>query len=376
MKRLLLLLLILFVIPNALAMGVSPGLVKYDYEPGKTLEIPFTIRSTSNTPGYALISVVEGPLAEFATVNKEEVFLNPRAQDQVTLTINLPHNLELYGVQAVRLEITQKPEEGGFLSVTTGVRARAEIQFPYPNRYIELRGLSANPVGEGQNLLASWSIINLGKEPINYQTNIWILDSGTELIRQQLPQKTILPDQTIQDNLEITTIELKPGSYTLFKELIYDDQKIILDRTIRIGEKKIELISLTKNFKPNTINEFKISLRNEWNEEFREVVAELKIGDKTARTNQARITPYPSQQTFTGYIDTTGLNLGEQKAEITITFKDLENQLITQTINTSISIDDAKEPSTINWLIVSLVTILIVVLVGAGAIIYSLIKEK
>lgn len=376
-KHFLLLLVVLFTLPGVFAVSISPSLIQTNYVPGQQIDIPITI---SNTQGRIILTLMDSPLSQYATISEEEIILQQGEQKEIMLSVNVPPGVELYGVNSIRVEALVAPEDDGLLVVTTGVRARLEILFPYPDRYIELRGpnVEGQVVGQGQNAVINWAIVNLGNEPIQYQTNIWLVDSqGNQIYSQELEANNILAGQTQNLDYTLQTQELRPGSYSVFKQLNYDGKQITKDKIFRIGEKKISIVSYPKNLRDERINEFIITVRNEWNEEFNDVQAQIIIDGESATTQTSSLQRYPAQTKLTAYLDTTNLDIGEKQATIKLMFEDIEgNSLEIEEIKNITISTDSGETSKTNWLIISLSAVLLIFILISLGLIYSLLRKK
>src|SRR5690606_15759735 len=109
--------------------------------------------------------------------------------------------------------------------------------------YLELSGPNADQIGKGTNGVATWSIINLGSQAIQYETELWLTDqNNNELQRQSYQNQIILSGQTRNVNETLQTNNLEPGNYNVYKKLTYDDVEITKDKLIRIGTKSINII--------------------------------------------------------------------------------------------------------------------------------------
>ncbi|MFT4261070.1 MAG: hypothetical protein ACMXX9_01405 [Candidatus Woesearchaeota archaeon] len=371
MKKLLVLLIILLALPNVIAVSISPGVTSIDYEPNKELEFSFRI---SNAEGKVAFRILDSPLSQYATLSHQEVTLEKGQVQTITVKLNIPSGVELYGVNSIRVEALKVVESEGLLAVTSGVRSRLEVQFPYPNRYLELTGLRIDGgiIGEGTDANALWNVINKGNEQISYYTRIQLLDpQGDTLYENELLQNNILAGQTHNNQYVLPTKDLRPGSYTLIKELFYDDQQIKRDIVFKIGEKNLSITGHTLRFKENRINEFFIEIRNEWNQEFTNIRAELKINDLSATTHPISLQRYPSQARLNGFFNAQNLALGQYDATITINFDDLEGNTLQLIQKKPIMItDDLGQTKSTNWLIIGLYVLLIIAIIAASLIIY------
>lgn len=346
-KKILFILLILITIPNiSSAMGISPPVLRTDFQPGETITFPLTIRSNFDVETKVGIEVIESSLSQFATLSESEIIIKPRQTQTIQVQVKLPQTSDLKGIQSIRFRAFQKLEEEAFIGVTTAVISRLEIKFPYPDRYAELNSLNIPAIGQGENFVANFNIENKGNQEIQYQVIGTIINDQEIIDTQSTQQRQINPGQTQPNILQFQTQNLKPGQYQLRLELKYDQQTTVTQRQIRIGEKTVSLINYPNTLRFDRISEFSLTVRNEWNEQIRNVRATLQIQDVTATTNQVNLQSHPQQQTIKGFFNTEGISIGEKQATITIDFEDLEGETFQVVEKRTITITDQTTTTT------------------------------
>ena len=377
MRYVLVFVLILLFIPSISAMGVSPGVTRIDYSDADYREVTLTFLNPSQ--GWVDVEVVDGPLAQYARVDQDEVYIDSSGRARVTAIIELPDDLELYGVQAVRFQgRLRPPEDAGIIAVTTAIISRVEIMFPYPDRYIELEGITTENVGEGSDATVRWSVVNLGNEPVQYSTNYWLTESVGELIIQEsLSTRTITPGQTQDITRIINTRDLPPGQYSFHVKIEFDEQSQSKDRILMIGEKTVSVTSFNRELTEQRINQFNVAVRNEWNEELKNIRAQLTIGESTARTDTVDLRGMSSGN-LQGFIDTTGLRIGTYNAKILLTFEDLEGERfeIEETRQVRIVSHETTSAGSSNTTIIILSALLVIFLILLLVLALSLLKKK
>ena len=359
-------------------MGVSPAVTRIHYSDADyyMLELSFS----NNAPGYIDLEIVDGPLAQYARLDINELYVAPGERAKVEAIVELPGDLELYGVQSIRVMGRLRPPEGeGVIAVTTAIISRLEITFPYPDRYVELRNLQIGDVGEGSDATATWQVINLGNEQLQYTTTYTVRETGqeTSIINEQMSVRGISAGETQEITQTLDTGNFAPGSYFVNVEIRFDDEVQSLNRRLRIGEKTVSVTNFNQEFRDERINQFNVGVRNEWNEELKNIRAELTIGEATARTDTVDLRGM-SSASLQGFIDTTGLRIGTYNAKILLTFQDLDGETfeIEETRQVRIVSHVTGEYKSSNTTIIVLSALLVIFLIILLVLALSLLKKK
>ncbi|MBD3247442.1 hypothetical protein GF378_02370 [Candidatus Pacearchaeota archaeon] len=319
----------LFFIPNALAIGVSPGRKTIDYTEemvGETIHCSFKVLNPSLKNTNVDLSV-KGDLENSIILyeNSLEIFSGQESVE-VPYSIDLSRNsLNLKpGKNQAEILITENPsdDENAFSAVMS-VATQIIINYPYPGKYIE-SSINIQESGKNETTKFSIPVINRGEEDIeSLKAKINISNKNSSIT--QLESESISIKSMDREELDVGWIANVPmGVYQATIDLVYDDEIATYYKTFKVGEVNVEVFDIfTENFELGNIVTLKILVENEWNDILKEVYANLILYDESGeKIADIKTAPYDleplEEKRIPLHWDTTGVEQGKYTGKIRI----------------------------------------------------------
>lgn len=334
-------------ISNALAIGITPGRVTLDFQPGMQKTIEFKVVNNEHKDMKVILSAF-GELERYVTLSHKSADFTPADEEKTfSYTVNLPDKLEP-GNHELRVAAAELPpagaEEGVYIGATIVVTSQLIVKSPYPYKYAEIT-LMSSPQDKTTNFFVE--VNNLGQHDlVDISANIEILGPTNERIAiLKTDSKTI----TAMKRAELTAkwkSEVNAGKYKAIATLAYDEGKIATaEHVFSIGTLAVDIVDINvKNFRLGDIAKFDITLENKWNEEVKNVFANLQIqdekGDLIADTKTASVDMKPLERNvLNAYWDTAGIKEGTYSGKLLLNFA---NQVLEKQLKTEITLNSIK----------------------------------
>lgn len=335
------------VISNVLAIGITPGRVTLDFQPGMHKEIEFKIVNNEFKDMKVIFSAF-GELVDYVTLNtKSTDFSSAEREKSFTYTIDLPAQLPP-GDHEVKIAAAELPpsgaEEGVYIGATVVVTSQLIVKVPYPYKYAEIT-LMSSPQDKTTNFFVE--VNNLGQHDlVDISANIEILGPTNERIAIiKTNSKTI--EAMHKGELKAQwKADVNFGKYKAIATLVYDEGRIATaEHVFSVGTLAIDIIDINvKNFRLGDIAKFDMTLENKWNEEVKNVYANLQIndekGDLIADTKTASVDMKPmAREVLNAYWDTAGIKEGTYSGKLLLNFA---NQVLEKQLKTEITLNSIK----------------------------------
>ena len=312
--------LILLTISFSSALGITPAIIEYNFEPGRVDTFNLHIYS-----GKRMINVYpEGELAKYVTLSQTTL---DRGGD-VLVTLTMPEKMETPGRNKFYIVAEEAAPQDQFVGTSVRVKATIAIWVPYPGKYID-SSLSIPNVNVGERIPVELKVINRGTENLTIDSTIEITRGDGSIIE---------PARMDFDSVELNTANeynfrrfldssiLGPsgeGDYIAQARIDYSGLKKQVNATFRVGSLDITITNTTSMIKRENINPFFIDVKSNWNGKIEEVYADVKIykGNYSLafRTPPVDIDPW-GEKRITGYFDGSALKNGEYDVEIKINY--------------------------------------------------------
>src|SRR3989339_539984 len=225
-KYLILGLLVILIMQNISAIGITPGRTTIDFEPNLQREIAFTVINSENKD-MMVVFMVRGNLSEYITLSQNHAeFTKDEISKSFTYSINLPSKISTPGkheVEIVALEIpTDTKEKGSFVGATVAVISQLHIYVPYPNKYAEA---SINILESEDKKIFRIPVINRGKLDIaNLRAIIDIYNGLGEKITSLETETETLNSLQMKELAAEWDTNVNPGKYSAIISVIYNNQ--------------------------------------------------------------------------------------------------------------------------------------------------------
>lgn len=349
MRKILLALLMLLMVPVALSVGVSPPAKEYIFEPGIEGEIQFYFRNNLEKP-TTLIASLGGELADYATISSEkEMYLNPQEKGYVDVSFSLPEHIGEPGWHSFNVIATEASGSGG----TVG--ARGEVKVPisffvlYPGKKLSIK-LDAADAGVGQNVSLRLNVFNVGTEPVEQASaKIEILKDSKKI--GEVSSEPFAVEVMESKNIDIywNSEGAAQGVYLANAAVAYSLGEEYANDTFRIGTFDIDVTNHTKKVGRNAVNKFFVEVESKWNQKIENIFADinvLKNGNSVASFSAAEQSLEPWQKKrINGFLDAEGLEKGGYNISINVRFSS-QGETKTKVFGGSIEVVDKEEAET------------------------------
>lgn len=270
----------LFLSISATAATLSYSQTEFVFEPGKDIEIPFTVRNKNEASETTTLKVETGMLQQYSSKIPEEVTLNSKEVKSFKLTISPPANLPrgLYPV-SITNEGTKGFARGG-VRVIFYILHAFETGQPYTT-------LTIPPNKE--NVEFQLTTQNIGLTQLITEPKVELKDNGKTIYEATMQEMLLNVSEKKHQKFSIPVEGITPGQYLL----LVNTNGVEVSEDVKIGEPKAEVIG-NYTLKSGQTNNFTIRMNFEWNVPFD---ATLYIGASSGLKNifliQINQTLYP-----------------------------------------------------------------------------------
>jgi len=308
--------LLLFLIGNSSALGVSPAGKDYNFEPGLEGGVTYTVW---DDPGKELEIFVYGDLAQYVSLDKNTIV----GSGEFTAKFKLPEKIEPPGRHRIGVRIAEKIDEelaGGTIGTSVTIISVIDIFVPYPGRYLEIN-LQGNDVNVGELINFELGITSKGTEDVTVTPKIDIFSKDG--IKDTLPfnTRTIASQESIALQKTLNTSNYNPGKYKAVASVDYGSLATS-ETEFKIGELVINVVNYTNRIPIKGIQKFDISIESGWNDNIDGAYADISIFNNSQvltnfKTTTTSLIPWETK-TIAGYLDTDNFTLGIYDANITL----------------------------------------------------------
>ncbi len=316
-------------IPQASALGISPGRTTINYEEGLQREIKFSVLN-SEYKGMKVSLSVQGELKDYVKLSQDLVeFRTIDENKELTYTVNLPVSLKdkpgLHSAEIVALEDLKDEGEGTHIGATVAVLTQFYVYVPCPGKCIEA-DLEIVENGEGNPADLFIPVISRGKQKIDeIHAVIEIISVNGDKI-DSIETNSASIDAGSRTELSGKWNSTKNGEYTAKIKVYYDGAVHEFSKTLNIGNSTVDIARVwVNNFNLGGIAKFNILVDNKWNKELKSVFANLVVFDKGHNSiadvkSSSEDIPALSTKELIAYWDTQGIEEGEYDGKLMIKY--------------------------------------------------------
>src|SRR3989344_3049989 len=152
-KSHLVLLFIVLMISNTIALGITPGLTTFNYEPGAVKEVSFSVINSEHKD-MDLVVLIKGDLNE--SISLSEVSFKMASSDEtknLKYTLKIPNSFSP-GPHTSEIDVIQLPGKSptseAYIGAAVGVATQIGIFVPYPGKYAEASFNVIGPEDDGR----------------------------------------------------------------------------------------------------------------------------------------------------------------------------------------------------------------------------------
>lgn len=324
--------LLVFMISNVCALGISPGRTTIQFESGLEKEIEFNIINNEHKYMDVIISsMMVGDLKESISLFDGKVeFLPSEEKKTLKYRVKLPEELSpgLHIAEIIAVQSPKEQDDGLFVGATIAVVSQLYVYVPCPGKCIEadLEVMDAEEnttvtfivpvisrgklgIGEVRAIIDIYDL--MGNKVGSSETNYLPLDSGA---RVELTGKW-------KANVPI-------GDYNAKITILYDGESAYLEKKFSIGVKTLSIESILVNdFVLGEIAKIRILVENRWNQELKNVYADLSVYNNEKQV-MANVKSAPediaadSKKELVAYWDTVGVKEGEYEGKLYVRYGD------------------------------------------------------
>lgn len=307
---------------NALALYLY-GPEKIDYEPGLELSIPLKVDNTGRDVSLS----VSGKVGRYAALDKDII----RAEDTdrwFTLTVKFPRDTT--DLPGGRTKLYIKAEEakkvdGGAVGTSVTAITYIWVHVVHQGKYIEINSFSISDINIDEILKPRIEINNFGSLDINsIKVRFEIYSLADELIASKDSEETELKKGEIK--IISTEIDTKdndnflPAHYKARAIVFWDNEESEATTEFRIGSLYVNILDYSKVFKEKTINPFFIEIESRWNNDIKNIYAQINISNILFKTPSTELKPWERQRLET-YFDATNLDIGTYPIHILLFYE-------------------------------------------------------
>lgn len=319
------------------ALGVSPGLRRYFFEPDKEIQSYVWIVNHENRSLDFEITK-EGEIAAYITLLNHSISINESELFKpVFYNINLPEKMENIGSHKgwINIKLTREDSRGN-IQVEPVLKSGVEIFVLHPGKHLE-KELVIKSEYTNSPILFNFHLENKGSEDFeNIFAEVSLEDPVKDTTKKASTIKISL-EKTKQADLNAKITGMQRGSYPYHAELHSDGSIDEFNGKLEYGEWLVTLDNFTaKDYVLGDIAEFRINFTNHWNIPAEDVYAEITISDNKGyrqftSTNTKTIPPYSSRE-FVAYWDSRGAYVGKYFFTLKLSYAN-RSKMIYENIN-------------------------------------------
>lgn len=309
MKKRFLILILLFVRIVIASSGVSPGSYEVNFEP--FLDQTFTFNFIFDEGVVSKISA-EGPLSDYVFLDKRTTL----GSEAVTARLKLPKGIDSYGVNKIRISAKQVPKESEGVELVSDVGGIIKVFVPYPGKR-PVVFLNVYEGNEGENVGINLKITNEGNESFLAKPSIHLFSGEEEIYKKSFEESIIDPlsSHEIEDYLE--TSSFSAGNYGAVALIDYGVEVFSKGEDLfRIGKLFVNITDHTKEINRSNLEKFNIELESLYNNEIKEIYAEVSVGDKQFYSPIFYMRPW-EKKNVSVFLDSS--NIREKNSSVSIT---------------------------------------------------------
>ncbi|MBI2045188.1 hypothetical protein HYT23_03955 [Candidatus Pacearchaeota archaeon] len=325
----LLVIIILFVIPNISSLGITPGRTTIDFSPGLEKEIKFDILNSENknmNVAFAVQSEIEDE--KIIILDSNVVHFNSDENSKsFSYKLKLPSEMDP-GLHKLGIAVIELPEDLDSEEITVrtalSVVTQLYIYVKYPGKYLDA---NLNIIGKEETNLISFYIpvISRGEENIEQAGGIIEIYQGDKKIKVMDTNKiSISSGERKELKAVLDSGEFSPGRYKAIAKIDYDGNKLIIEKEFEVGEEFIKVLGVsTDNFQLGQVARIKILVQNKQENKISGANAEMNVYDSELKQvvdlkSEDYEIPELSNKELIVYWDTQEVEQGQYTSELKV----------------------------------------------------------
>ena len=337
-KKILVLLMGIFLIASVSALGVTPARTTIDFQPGLKQTVSFSIVNSENQD-MELVIYAQGDLSESISLKENAITMSAsEGSRQMSYEVSLPSELKP-GLNIGEVVVLQLPGKSGsseaYVGAALAVVSQLYVNVPFPGQYAEadLNVVNAEKDGEAVFIIP---VVNRGKEHLSsVKANVDIYNKLNEKVGSFNTVEIEVASGQRGEIVHKWKAEVPVGRYRAVATLIYGTnppKTINLEKQFNVGTSDLELQEISVNeFQLGDIAKFEMLVENKWSEQISGAYAQTQVysdvGDVIADFNSAQYDISPlSKMVMVSYWDTAGVREGDYETKIFLRYGDKSSQ--------------------------------------------------
>jgi hypothetical protein len=330
-KKIILLILFIFLSSNVFALGVTPARTTLDFEPNMKKNLGFNVINSGGKDIKVLFST-QGDLAQYITLQTKEAVISSSENSKFfNYELNLPKDLSpglhTGGVFIIEVPAGTSQAETQVLA-TLAVVTQVYVYVPYPGKYANAKMIVYN-ANQGEDVTFVFSAVSAGEFDLtSVRANVEIFNKMGEKVDGFSTSSIAIPSGQKKEIVYKWKADVPIGEYRAVGTFIYDEGSINLEEIFSIGSKDLELKEIkAKNFRLGQIVKLEMLVENKWSEPITGAYIETKIKDAAGSIISSFQSPSQnidalSTKLFNSYWDTAGVRVGTYETEVSINYAD------------------------------------------------------
>jgi hypothetical protein len=305
---------------TATSLGINPGRVYVDYEPGITKNISFSIINSENVKKDVSLSPM-GELQNQVKIRESALVLNENETRVVEFGFEIPQELEpgLHNAEIlVRLVPPKSTAGGSTVGATVGIIFQVVILKPYPKDYGRVTDVVAPDVKLGETVIFEIPFENLGNSSLKVKGFVEIYSPENKKLADLVTdEQEVLSTDSVKLRASWDTSNVTKGVYRAVIHVEYSGKSTDpVETEFRVGELVMEIVGMPSvSVKQGEVGKIILSVKNYWNEKVPNVYALINIVDSSGKVvGNAKSESFTverwSEKEVTVYWDTSGVGLG------------------------------------------------------------------
>ncbi|HLC73146.1 hypothetical protein J4416_01075 [Candidatus Pacearchaeota archaeon] len=331
MRKIVLFLLLVLVLPFVSSFGVTPAQRVFGYEPGTEQKFSFEIINSEGKT-FNLKIVPQGELNKSVIMSTYSVSFTPDVPSvKIDYSVRVPLGLDPGRHTADILVIedsdaSNSDSENTFIGSVIGIITKVVIDVPYPGKYLE-SSLNINSEKNGK-IVFTLPLVSKGDlDIIKANAEIEIFSPlGKKVISlstNELPVPS-LARRELTASLDTSAID--PGSYKAIATVFYDKSELIFEKEFFVGGGGLAIKNIkvdTKNFKLGGIVKFEFLVENKLNLPVDEAYVKMQVfDDKGNAFSEFKSATYDidsfGSKSLIAFWDTKDVRVGLYDAKVSI----------------------------------------------------------
>jgi len=319
--------ILLLILPNVYAIGVTPGRTSIDFSPSMEKEVGFSIVNTEHKAMNVAFTIT-GDLKEYISLSNDVVSFNSDEDSkEFKYKIKLPEKLTP-GLHIAEIEAIELPENINdvklVVKATVSVVTQVYVYVPYPGKYVDV-SLDIIPKEDSNKVNFYIPLVSRGQEKINSAKGTIDIYKGNEKIDMVSTNEVSLIT-TEKKELSAVWDAVNGGEYTAKIKVVYDGNVKEVEKKFSVGNESIGLLGVsTNNFKLGDVARIRILVQNKLSDDAKDASASLSVfssnSEKIADLKSENYDlPALSNTEMIVYWDTEKLETGDYDSELGINY--------------------------------------------------------